>query len=180
MNSSKSAPKGLVDFGAVGVVAVSASVVAAAVYLALLVLAEPGGFKTAMAGLESRTTQAESALKSGRGRSAFPAGSICSDSSDVAAAALKTRLQILAGAAGVTLAEASATPGALGEDGMTLRVINLQFRANGRYDAMMTLLGALANGRPAIFVDTADLANQTSSVDLKFQGRVFCSSAAHR
>ncbi|HEX7761130.1 MAG TPA: GspMb/PilO family protein [Caulobacteraceae bacterium] len=170
----------LIDINAVVTVMTAGALVAVAFFFILSAIARPGGFTASMASLEDGGARAESLFRSGERANAFAPGSVCEGGVDTQAAAIKDRVQAAAQGAGVTLASLSAAPAGPGQDGVTLSAVGLQFQANGRYDQTMSLLAQLSNGRPAIFVDAADLVSKTSSVDLKFQGRVFCSASARR
>ncbi|MGA0601542.1 GspMb/PilO family protein [Caulobacter sp. KR2-114] len=147
------------------------------VFLALSTLASPSGFSGRMGELEQSLGKSEQEIRSS-GSLTYAAGSVCETSQAQAVEALKGRVQAAAQAAGVTLASLNAAPGPQGQGGMTLSPVTLQLQASGHYDQVMGLLASLANDKPAIFIDSADLVSKTSSVDLKLQGRVFCSNDA--
>lgn len=168
-----------VDTNAVIMVMTVGAVIAVLFYLALSAIARPNGFPGRMESLEAGIAHTEELFKAGEAPSTYPAGAVCAQGVDAQVPTLKARVQSAAQAAGVTLASVGAAPATAGQDGMTLNTVSLQFQANGRYDQMMSLLASLANSSPSIFVDTADLVSKTSSADLKFQGRVFCSASAH-
>jgi hypothetical protein len=143
--------------------------------IALSQFARPANFAGRVDALENRIEAAESVLKSRRGIGPYPAGAICEDGPASAADALKARVQSAVSTAGITLGNltATATPG---PGDAAIVTVFVQFQANGRYDAVIGMLGVLSRQRPAIFVDAADLTSKVSSVDLSFQGRIWCSA----
>ena len=168
----------LVDTNAVVTVLTAGALAAVAFFVILSVLAKPRDFSTRASEIETKAGRAESLFRTGTNANAFAAGSVCEQGVEAQAVAVKARVQAAAQGAGVTLASLGAAPAGPGQDGMTLSAVGVQFQASGRYDQVMGLLAGLANSHPAIFVDTADLVSRTSSVDLKFQGRVFCNARA--
>lgn len=166
----------LIDINAVVTVMTAGAIAAVALFIILSMLAKPSDFSARASAIEAKTERAESLFRAGTGANAFAPGSVCEQGVEAQASALKAHVQSTAQGAGVTLASLGAAPAGPGQDGVTLSAVGLQFQASGRYDQVMGLLAGLANSRPAIFVDTADLISRTSSVDLKFQGRVFCSA----
>lgn len=167
-----------VDFNQIMLPVTATAATAVLVVIALSTLARPSGFSGRMGDLEDSVTASEQSLKAGSGLSYAP-GSVCDRTQVEEADAIKARLQAAAQSAGVTLTSLNAAAGPQGQGGVTLSPVTLQVQANGRYDQVMTLLTDLANDRPTIFIDTADLVSKTSSVDLKLEGRVFCSNDAH-
>ncbi len=168
--------RSLIDTNAVVTVVTAGAIAAVAFFIVLSVLAKPSDFSTRASEIETKAERAESLFRTGTGANAFAAGSVCEQGVEAQATALKARVQAAAQGSGVTLASLGAAPAGPGQDGVTLSAVGLQFQASGRYDQVMGLLAGLANARPAVFVDTADLISRTSSVDLKFQGRVFCNA----
>lgn len=145
-------------------------------FLILTWLATPGGFGKATGDLEQGVARAEALYRPGRA-AAFDGDAVCEEPAGPQGDHLKTRIQDAGAAAGVAVTSIVTGAGVATPGGLT--AITVQFQANGRYDQMASLLAQLANGRPEIFVDSADLTSKTSSVDLSFQGRVLCSTVAH-
>jgi hypothetical protein len=164
-----------VDISAVIAVVTAAAASGVLLFLLLSWIAAPTGFGRDMSRMEEGATRAESQFRGGSAGAAFDSGAVCQEDPASQASRLKARVQAAAQAAGVTLGNVAASTGA---SAGALRGVDLRFQASGRYDQTMSLLAQLANGRPEIFVDTADLTSKVSSVDLSFQGRVFCSAAA--
>ena len=149
---------------------VGAAVVA---YLIFVGISTPPHFKARLAQIDRKLAAADAALRKGAGSSAYSKGVVCADSAERATAALQSRVQAAASAAGVTISNLAATPGSSGQVGLT--PIGLQFEASGHNDAVIAMLASLSRQTPTIFTDSADLTSQVSAVDLKFQGRIYCS-----
>jgi hypothetical protein len=169
-------PAAGVDVGGGALAAGLLVAAAGAIFLGLSWIATPPGFNARIAQVESKVGAAEDALSGAHHAAAFPASAVCQSGVGQGAASLRTRVQGLAGQSGVTLTSLAITPMEASGDGARIAPASLQFEATGRYDQVMTLLTSLARSSPTVFVDTADLTSQVSSVDLKFAGRIYCSA----
>ncbi|HUO23361.1 MAG TPA: GspMb/PilO family protein [Caulobacteraceae bacterium] len=159
----------------VGVPAV-VGITALAMFLALWLIAQPSDLTQRMARIDQQTALAETVLTGERAHG-YLAGAVCQDAR-TAPDLVRQRLKSAAVAKGLALANVSAAPGAPNEAIGGLEPISLAFEASGPYDAVIGLLGALAQAQPQVFADTVDLKSQVSSVSLKFTGRLFCSTTA--
>jgi|GEM_PF-1543908 Tfp pilus assembly protein FimV len=150
---------------------------AAVLYLLLSLISRPPDLSGRLAQVERNTGEAEQVLARSSTDSPYLAHAICEDPS-AAPIALRQRLQSAAASTGLTFSNFSTTPGAPDEAIGGLEPLSLSFEASGRYDAVVSLLGALAKAEPQIFADKIDLKSQTSTVALTFSGRIFCSTTA--
>jgi hypothetical protein len=151
-----------------------AALAAVLFFLGLSSIARPQGLQSELATATRQVAEVETRLQSPGDPYAYPTHALCRDSPDVAVAKLRARLTASGGGA-VTLTNLSETAGVADEAGGGLVPVTLQFEADGRYDAVINLLDGLAKSEPEVFVDTADLKSETSSVALKFAGRIYCS-----
>ncbi|MDR3511014.1 MAG: GspMb/PilO family protein [Caulobacteraceae bacterium] len=159
------------------VVAVTIALAAgAAMFVVLAVIARPAHYSARLAAIGQQVDAADTLLRTG-GDAGYPLKALCSGAPDVAAAALRQRLQGAASATGVALSSVEADPGAADEARGGLYPIVLKLEANGRYDGVVSMLGSLAKGQPELFVDVVDLKSLTSAVDLKLSGRIYCSTS---
>ena len=156
-----------------------ASLVAVIFFFGLSSLARPRGLQAGLAQASRQVDDAESKLQSPGDPYAYPAKALCRDQPELAAAALKDRLAAAASVSGANLSGLTTAPGVEDEAEAGLAPVTVQFQADGRYDAVIGLLSLLNRSQPAIFVDAIDLKSQTSSVSLKFSGRIYCSPLVH-
>jgi hypothetical protein len=68
--------------------------------------------------------------------------------------------------------------GARRGEGLPLDTYPVRLVAKGSYESAVSALSILSRAHPALLVDHFSLKNQTSSVDLMLEGRVFCRSRA--
>jgi len=64
------------------------------------------------------------------------------------------------------------------QEGLPLDTYPVRLVAKGSYESAVSALSILSRAHPALLVDHFSLKNQTSSVDLMLEGRVFCRSRA--
>ena len=155
-----------------------AAFVAVAFYLLLSLVARPHGLTPRLRQASDEVTQVETTLVRAQGVSPYVPGAVCHDAGPAAEAALKQRLQAAASASQVSLGGLTTALGAGDEAQGGLTPVTFRVEASGHYEAVVALLGSLTKAGPQVFVDTADLKSQASSVALKLSGRVFCSTAA--
>ena len=167
-----------VDVQVVATAFTVAAGVAVALWLIFATIAHPSRVSARMADLDRRLDEADRLAATATGPLTQPPGAICHQEADSAVAALKQRLQANASANGLTLSNLAVSPGAGDEALAGLTPITFSLEANGRYDAVVTMIAGLGKAEPELFVDQADLKSQTSSVDLKFSGRLYCLTTA--
>jgi hypothetical protein len=157
------------------IASVTIGALAAVVFFLLLsLISRPPGLQSGLAVATRQVDEAETKLQSSGDPYAYPSHALCRDAPDLAVAKLRERLTA-SGGGPITITNVSATAGVADEATGGLVPIALQFEADGRYDAVVNLLGGLARSEPEIFVDSADLKSETSSVALTFSGRIYCS-----
>lgn len=158
------------------ILAVSIGVLAAVVLgSALSRLGTPEGFSGR---LDVLSTQVARIKKSaGLAQRSGALGAVCERHASDQASLLTKILPAMATQYGVQLSSAEATPEEPNSGGAApLAPVHLQFGASGSYEGVMGLLDSLSRSKPQVFVDTLDLTSKTSSVEVKFSGRVFCAA----
>jgi len=150
---------------------------AGAAFLALSWASTPTGFSHRVEVADQALARAEAAMEKAPRRTRFAPTAVCARNGGAAADLLRARVQNAAATAGVTLASVATAPAA-DLEGSGIAPVTVQFEASGRYDAVVSMLGALARQSPEIFTDSADLTSQVSTVDFKFSGEIYCSVPA--
>lgn len=143
----------------------------AVVGLVLLFMARPPSLK---ARFEALQTQAAAIKASGQKRgdlSAFPVGTVCASVIDDT---MRNQLTNALMNSGLKIETLDITDTGQAGDRYPLRSYSLSLKGSGSYDDAMRTLQALNRYRPRLFLDTLSLRNQTSSVDLDVEGRLFC------
>ena len=143
----------------------------ALVGLGVLFLSRPTDAKARFAALEAQSKSIRSAADARGDLSAFPPGAVCAGQIDDALRNQLTNALINSGLKVEALDIADA--GQAG-DRFPLRAYKLTLKGSGSYDEAMRGLQALRRYQPRLFLDTLSLRNQTSSVDLDVEGRLFC------
>ena len=149
--------------------AVAAGLLVVAVLL--FFLSRPSGSHQRLAALEQQATIIATANKAGGDLGVYPLGSVCSGTLDDA---FKNQLSSALINTGLTVTAMDVSPaGKTGED-HPLMGYTLTLKASGTYEQAVNSLEVMAHYRPRLFLDTMSLRNQTSSVDLDVEGRLFC------
>lgn len=143
-------------------------------------LATPAHYDARKRALNDELAQAQTYLRGAGDAGAYPAKALCTTSPEQAALDIRQRLQAQASTGAVTVTDIAAAPAPSESPDPRLEPVTLQFGAAGRYEQVITLLGALAKSQPEIFVDTVDLRPEAANARLKFTGRLFCSRSARR
>jgi Type II secretion system (T2SS), protein M subtype b len=165
-----------VDIGSAALGGLLAAIGAVAICVVLAALARPAHFKARIATVGGLVQRTERVAARPGDPGAYPAQALCDSASVAASEDAKTRIAAAANAAGVTLSNVNADIGAPAEQ---LTPIKLSFAVSGRYDAAMTLLNNLSKAQPSFFVDRVDLKSDTSSVELKITGNIYCWTSDH-
>lgn len=144
-------------------------------WILLCVLATPHDFSERTAALSNRAAAARKLIAATPADGSIDA--VCQRTVGAEVDAQKRALAALATQSGFQLAGVEvAAEGANSGGRSALAAVRLEFAGSGSYEAAMQMLDALSRSRPQVFVDTLDLTSKTSSVDLKFSGRVFCAA----
>lgn len=160
------------------IAATIAGAFSATLFATLIIIARPHAYSSRIALLGQQTGKIETMLHRPGDSSAYPARAVCRGSPDVAASAFQQQIRAAAGGTGVTIASAEADPGSADANAGALIPIAVQLEANGPYDGVVSMLGRLARNQPELFLDRVDLKSQTSFVNLKLSGRIYCSTSA--
>lgn len=166
------------DVNLVVVSATIAATVGTAFFVTLLIVARPSHYSARLAEITRQIHVAEAQLQSSGDPRAYSPKAVCRGDAGAASAVFKQQLQSAAAATSVTLVNAQAVAGASDEANGGLTPIAVQLDGNGRYDSVVLMLGSLAKLQPQLFVDNVDLKSQTSSVNIKLTGRIYCSTSA--
>jgi len=138
-------------------------------------LAKPSDFDARLAAVDHASQSAARMLRPSDRRPIPPAGAICT-TAVVGAPKLRAELErqiVAAGLQASGVAVAASEPAAASSP---LAPLKVTLEAHGSYDGAMALIGRLAEARPLVFVDTADLVSKTSEVSLSITGRAYCSA----
>jgi len=141
------------------------------VLIALFALARPSGVKARMAALEQQARTIGTAARADGDLGRYPVGSVCSgEFSD----AMKNQLTSAVMNTGLTVAAFDVS--SKGREGLShpLMAYSVSLKGSGSYEQAINSLEVLAHVRPKLFLDTLSLRNQTSSVDLDVEGRLYC------
>jgi len=170
----------LLDTTAV-VPAVTMAALSGVVFFVLLVLiGRPTGYAARLAEASATAARTGGLEHAPPLAALYPAKAVCAEASQVAAESLRRALQSAAGNLNVSLTNVALTPGSADEAAGGLAPVTLRFEATGQYDAVLGLLGQMGRWRPELFVDSVGLRSQVSSVALKLEGRIFCSTSVRR
>lgn len=153
-------------------VAGAAVVGAAAMAATLVAVARPSRFDARLAAVEAGLDAA--ARRIGPRGAGLSPGDVCRLAPAAAVAKVRADLTAAASAGRLAVEEASVAPLA-GTGGLTPYEVRLV--AKGPYEGVAATLAALTVARPAVFVETADLSSNVSSVTLQLKGRVFCATS---
>lgn len=139
--------------------------------LGMWCFSKPSGAKARMAALEQQALVIKAAEKTQGDLQTYPLGSVCTeDLGD----AFRNRLSASLLNSGVKIEALDVS-----DDGPTdgihpLRAYTLTLKASGGYEQAVGALNILAQYQPTVFLDSMHLRNQTSSVDLNVEGRLYC------
>ena len=158
-------------------VAIGLGAIALAGPLALLPnVARPAGFDRRMAAVSTQIDRARSLASTPGDAGAYAKGALCAGPIERAGSDLSRRVAAAAAAAGLQAPVVRASLHRL--DFQRVPNIELQVEADGRYDAVVAMLGRLAATEPDIFVDTLDLQPHVTAVSLKLTGHLYCRAPA--
>lgn len=151
--------------------------VGVAIFLLLQTMARPSHFSGRLAEVNRQIDVSQRLAFAPGDAAAYPRGAMCGGDAASAAASLRQRVELAAGRAGLAKPAIQANPRSI--DAVSGGpVVDLEVRADGRYDAVVNMLRALAAERPQIFVDTLDLQPHVSAVALKLSGHLYCRRTA--
>jgi len=165
------------DVGLVAGAVAGAALLALSSFMLLSKIATPADLSARLTAAGAQVDRAQRLAGGGADPAAYGKGALCSQPAEVAAPAIRSGALAIANAAGLSATDVKALPRRLDFEHGTPSV-DLQIRADGRYDAIVQMLGRLSAARPQIFVDTLDLESRTSAVSLKLSGHVFCRTPA--
>lgn len=141
------------------------------VAVALLFLSRPSGSHQRLAALEQQAAVIAAANKAEGDLGVYPLGSVCTNTLDDA---FKNQLTSALMNTGLTVTALDISPSGKTGEGHPLMGYSLTLKASGTYEQAINSLEVMAHYRPRLFLDTMSLRNQTSSVDLDLEGRLYC------
>ncbi|MGN6424371.1 MAG: GspMb/PilO family protein [Asticcacaulis sp.] len=143
----------------------------ALVGLGVLFLSRPTDAKARLVALEAQSKSIRSATDARGDLTSFPAGSVCAGQVDDA---LRNQLTNALMNSGLKVEALDIADAGQAGDRFPLRAYKLTLKGSGSYEEAMRGLQALKRYQPRLFLDTLSLRNETSSVDLDVEGRLFC------
>lgn len=160
------------DFGIAAAVALSCAL---AFSLALAALSTPKDFTEGLSSIAGQADQAAKLLQRGQRDERLAKGQVCSRPVEEEAQVLQTSLAGQASQLRLSLSNVDVRAGERTDPRSRLTPVLIRFEVSGAYGDAVAMLDGLGAAQPEVFVDTVDLASNTSSVTLAFSGRVFCS-----
>ncbi|HWU49140.1 MAG TPA: hypothetical protein VN042_04640 [Asticcacaulis sp.] len=136
-----------------------------------LFLSRPTDARARLAALETQSKSIRSATDARGDLNAYPAGSVCAGQIDEA---LRNQLTNALMNSGLKVEALDIADAGQAGDRFPLRAYKLSLKGSGSYEEAMRSLQVLRRYQPRLFLDTLSLRNQTSSVDLDVEGRLFC------
>jgi hypothetical protein len=170
--SRKARPSGLDYLPLAAIAAISA----VATGLGLGALSTPANFGPRLASVDQKADQVRRWTAVKASAIEFPQGAVCSGGGAKQEDLLRAHVANQAQAGKLTLSSLEVGPDKAAPLGQILIPLRLSFQVQGSYDAILGLMSELSSVRPLVFADTVDLVSHTTSVTLKFRGRVFCSA----
>ena len=140
----------------------------------LAALATPPSLGARLERIEASAARVDEARRAFGDTSGYQRHAVCHEGTQAAAESLRRRIAQAAAAAGLNGPTIQVNPPDSMDVTGRLTPVLFEVDATGTYDSVMILLRQLAQGGPQVFADTLDLKSQTSSVALKFTGRVLC------
>ena len=157
-----------------------AALAAVVLFVTLMLVGRPQGYSARLAAARTTAVRISNLEKAAPSTAAFPDRAVCNQMTSAAADTLRRSLASAASSATVSISNVVLTAGGGDEGAGGLAPVTLKFEASGQYDAVLGLLAQMGRWRPELFVDSMDLRSQVSSVALKLEGRVYCSTSARR
>ncbi|MDV6331307.1 hypothetical protein [Asticcacaulis sp. 201] len=146
-----------------------------AMFALSLFLSQPGRAKARLAELERQAALIEAASQARGDLVAFPVGTVCTG---MTGDALKGQLGKSLMASGLVIEAFDLEAASRIGNAPALQAYTVSLKAKGSYEQALTAMARLAQYRPQLFLDALSLRNQTDSVDLNVEGRLFCRSKA--
>ena len=138
---------------------------------AMWFLSRPSGAKARLAALEQQAEQIRSAGKVRGDLNTYPLGSVCSSALDQR---FRDQLNTALAGSGLKVSALDISDRGRAGDIRPLHAYSLTLKANGSYEQAVSAMQIMAQYRPRLFLDSLSVRNQTESVDLNVEGRIFC------
>ncbi len=143
----------------------------ALVMLGMWSLSRPSGAKSRLAALQLQADQIRNAVKVRGDLETYPLGSVCSGGIDNG---FREQLNTALVGSGLKVNALDISDRGRAGDIRPLHAYSLTLKASGTYEQAVGAMEIMAQYRPRLFLDSLSLRNQTESVDLNVEGRVFC------
>ncbi len=134
-------------------------------------LSRPFDAKSRLDTLEQQAKIIKSAVRSDGDLMAFGVGSVCTGALDDA---FKSRVSSALMNAGLKVDVLDVTPRGRTGEGHPLMAYGVSLKGTGSYEQAVGALEVLAHEKPKLFLDSLIMRNQTASVDLSVEGRLYC------
>lgn len=141
------------------------------VAVVLILLSRPSSSHQRLADLDKKVAAITAANKAEGDLGVYPLGSVCTGTLDDG---FKNQLSSALMNTGLTVTALDVSPSGRTGEGHPLMGYALMLKASGTYEQAINSLEVMAHYRPRLFLDTMSLRNQTSSVDLDVEGRLYC------
>ena len=139
--------------------------------LGLWTLSRPSGAKARLVVLEHQADQIRADTKVRGDLSTYPLGSVCGGDLNEG---FRNQLNTTLAGTGLKVSALDISDRGRAGDIRPLHAYSLTLKASGTYEQAVGAMERLAQSRPRVFLDSLSLRNQTESVDLNVEGRVFC------
>jgi hypothetical protein len=160
--------------GVVTLAAALTTVVALASWLGLSRLATPADLGPRLAAARNQVVQARGLAYRPAVGGTYAPRAVCPGLSTADLDGVRRDLVSAASPLGLSLSRVAISASDAARAGAAIAPVSVSFETEGRYDAVLTLLSQLGRAEPELFVDRLDLVPSTSSVNLRFVGKVFC------
>jgi type II secretion system (T2SS) protein M len=168
------------DRGSIGVItgaALVATVTAVAAVVMLSHIAKPTASDSRLARVKGTIERAQTMSRASGNAEAYGARAVCPGRSTADLEAIRSDLIRAAVRAGLTPPVLSVTASTGGDDSR-IAPVSVSVQAEGRYDAILNLLGQLEKLQPELFVDAVDVTSKAAAIHLRLSGKVFCWTVA--
>jgi hypothetical protein len=153
------------------------TVAAVAAGVLLSHLTRPPDFDARLAQVKTTIEQAQIASRTKGDADAYGPRAVCPGRSAADVGAIRAALVGAVARVGLPPPVLSLTVPHGGDDS-PIAPIAISLQAEGRYDAVLNLLGLLEKLQPELFVDGLDVKAKAAAADLRLSGKVFCWTVA--
>ncbi len=164
-------PKSTIGLADIPPLAYGAAAVVLVLMIGLWLVTRPSDAKARLAALETQAASIQVAAAADGDLATYPLGSVCSSTLDEA---FRNQLTSALINSGLKVEALDIRNAGKVEGRHPLTSYALTLKASGTYEQAINSLEIMAHYRPRLFLDSLSLKNQTRSVDLNVEGRLFC------